>query len=58
MASSRILVAKRALVSVILALAHAYKLVADINRDSDDVSILKLGIGVWKLLRLRVGMGP
>ena len=34
--------AKRAFVSVILALAHAYKLVANINRDSDDASILKM----------------
>ena len=33
--------AKRAFVSVILALARAYQLIVDVNRDSDDVPILK-----------------
>ena len=41
MATSRVLVAKRAFVSVILALAHAYKLVANINRDSTDDMVLR-----------------
>ena len=41
MASSAILVAKRAFVSVLLALGCAYRLAFTINRDSDDADILR-----------------
>ena len=41
MASSALLLAKRAFVSVLLALGCAYKLAFSITRDSDDADILK-----------------
>ena len=41
MGSSTHLLAKRAFIFVILALARAYQLIVDVNRDSDDVPILK-----------------
>ena len=41
MGSSTHLLAKRAFISVILALARAYQLIVDVNRDSDDGPILK-----------------
>ena len=41
MGSSTHLLAKRAFISVILALARAYQLIVDVNRDSDDVPIMR-----------------
>ena len=41
MGSSTHLLAKHVLIYVILALARAYQLIVDVNRDSDDVPILK-----------------
>ena len=41
MGSSTHLLAKRAFISVILALACAYQLIVDVNRDSDDVPIMR-----------------
>ena len=41
MASSACTLAKRALVSVIIALGHAYQIATNINREEADESILK-----------------
>ena len=40
MGTSKHLLAKRAFVSVILALAKAYQLIVDVNRDFNDVPIM------------------
>ena len=50
MASSNHLLTKRVLVTVILALGHAYQIAGNINRDAADEQILK----AYKRLLLKV----